>query len=149
MKKYTLPALIILLPIAIAAYAAWPTHANTGQSDMNAINGNWDSFRWTWTSGETESNVLSITQGTTGYNMGDATGIGFRMAYLTSTGGFVVAYSTTNITVSTSNLVWVLSYTNNFAPGTYRAEVFAWYGASSNEIRTLGQGRVRVLENTF
>lgn len=145
MKK---TAIAIFMLLALVAYAAFPVHTNRGQSDMNAIAGNWDSFRWVWTSGQTESNVLTITQGTTGFDMTGTTGIGLTMIHTNTITGYIVTYATTNVVISTTNLIWVNESTNLFVPDVYLTEVYAWNGATSNSVRVLGQGQIRIVKGT-
>lgn len=149
MKRLPLILSSLIVLVALTAYAAFPIHTNSGQSDMDAISGNWDSFRWVWMQHQTESNILTLTQGASAYQLTNATGIGFSMSYMNVTQGYVTAYSTTNITISTTTAVWSVAATSVPNPGVYRAELYAWEGATSNSIRVLGQGKIRVVEDTW
>jgi len=92
---------------------------------------------------------MVVTQNGTVQDMSAAV-VAFKVSRLvhdsTQTTAFI---NTTNITRSTTNIVWFLDATNIPPNGTYMAELWSYTGASTNYSRTLAQGRVTVINSLY
>jgi hypothetical protein len=126
--------------------AAFPTHSNICTVDVAKVTGNYDSFTWSWVSGNSQTATIYVV------NSGqpvDFTGMGlsFKLATETVTGrvNYIVS---TNIAVVTNRLTFGVGYANIPAPANYQSELFGWQG-STNFTRSLFQGMVNVVKSLF
>lgn len=147
MKK--LLALLAIPILAVSLYAELPLHSNIATCNLSKVTGDYDSFRWTWANYDTQTNsiffVSSLTDTSTNYV--DLTGclITFRMTRMDET-GLVTVLSTTNVTLSVSNVQHTIAASNVPSAGTYFAEYRA-SDSATNVVRTLGQGKITVFRS--
>ena len=137
----------LLCLIAIGASAQLPIHQNSVTSDVTKIKGNFDSFNWKWLGVNSQSNSFFIKNGSTWVDL-DGLNIGYKMSKNTRAGQ--VSYvSSTNVTISDSNVYFSVANTNIPADGTYLFEVYAWSGVSTSTSATLAQGKIKVNQSLY
>ena len=132
-----------LIPIlSLLLCAAFPTHTNTETCDMADITGNYNNFSWYWCESDSQTCIVTIASSDVGVDMSSYNTI-FRIQKKTE-GGNVNSFTTTNITISTSNLYFSVAYSNIPDADKYLVEILAWEGDNTNAARSVAQGKLVV-----
>ena len=152
MKKFLTTILTTL--IAGSAFAAFPTNENTYAVDSSKVTGNFSSFQLKWVGANTQQATFGFTDGTTAINL-DPYNVAIKVSKKSATG--VTAYisdassglTQTNITISTSNVIWTINRTNIPPNNRYQVEIWTFDGATTNPTRTLAQGKLTTLDSLY
>lgn len=140
--------LVLALCLLASVASAQLTRQNAVTSDVSKIKGNFDGFRWNWLGYNSQSNSFYITNGFTGAWLDlDGTNVGYKMSQNTSTGQ-VTYVSSTNVTISDSNVTFQIANTNIPPNGRYLFEVYGWTD-NTNSSMTLAQGSVNVSQSLY
>ena len=138
---------IMMIMFAVNSYAAFPEHSNISTVNIDKITGNWDSFNWKWAGYNSQTNSMVIQNNSGGVNLTGFIANGKLSRY--SETGLVTYFAATNMTISNSNIMWTMSYTNIPPNGTYLCEGFVYEGATTNLTRTIWQGKVTVFDSIY
>lgn len=135
----------MLAALPLFAMAEFPVHTNTVTCDIDKVTGNYDSFLWSWPGDDSQAVSMTVTSSVLGSAV-SMTGYFAKWKLTTPTATGTCEYiSSTNITISASNLSWTVNSTSMPPANVYNADVWAW-DSTTNYYRTIGQGRIKVVK---
>ena len=150
-RKRYLPILAGLL-LACPAFAAFPTNTVTATIDLDAMSSDFSDFRWEWKGYDDQHCTITVNESETGLDVSSYTAQ-FKVSKRTVT-GTNLAYLTvasTNVTITTSNLVFTVtkaSVAQMPEDNAYKGELELMDG-TTNIVRTLARGTIRVTESLY
>lgn len=141
-------AILATLGLVASAHAQFEQN-NSSTCFVDRVTGRFDSFNWKWAGYNTQSNDVYLYEGTTS-TIFDCTGlnVGFKMSKQSGTAQ-TDYINTTNITISSNHLSWVVANTNIAPSATYDAELIVWSGATTNVTRSVAQGKITTFKSIY
>ena len=137
----------ILCFIGLSAQAQLPFRGNAVTSDISKIKGDFDTFSWKWLGYNSQSNNFYIKNGSSWLDL-DGLYVGYKMSRNTATGQ-VTYVSSTNVTITDSNVYFDIANTNVPPNGTYLFEMFAWTPVTTNTSVSLAQGKITISQSLY
>ena len=140
MKKLLIPLLWLM---AVVAMAAFPTLTKTYIVDADDVDGTYRSFYMSYPDGSDLAAMWSFSDSATTSGV-SFTGVAVKVVIWqdTSYTNTITYLSTTNVTVSGSNVTYTISGTNQFPISELFVELYA---TNSTTRRTMAQGKMNVI----
>jgi hypothetical protein len=142
--------MILLVILACSsAFGAFPDSTNYANINMNEVTGNFNSFNWSWIGMDNQDVTFNVQQGTNDFDISPYS-LGYKMSRMTRTGqvDYVVILDS-DITAVSSVVTFSVANTNIPPNNEYLGELFVFTGATTNETRTLAQGKVSVSKSLY
>jgi hypothetical protein len=150
MKKLAAITVGVILA-AGSALAAFPTNATTQSLILDKLKPDFRDFRWEWR-GYDSQKVTCTIYSTTGTGQTLTGYLASFQATRQIPGGEEVVYiskSTSQTTVSGSNITFTVAYTNVPPNGVYKAELFLQDATTAVVTRSLGRGTIKVEQSLY
>ena len=150
MRKAFISMIIILACNQMSIAQAFPTNTSSETINIDQLSEQWEDFNFKWNGFEDRKVSITI-ENDDGFI--DMTGwsVMFKMTGVVA-GGSNIAYITrlpSAITVTDSNFFFTVSHTNKFPNKSYKGNVVLLDNVTTNTVRTLGRGTIRVVNSLF